>query len=199
MEAGQEQNPGPENQDNQHMLEQPRGYFPDFGVSKVFGVRGVRQCRPHVSSQSEYHLCWQSVEPVVGNPVRQDNDKIVGQSKILKDVPWQQGQTSGSKIAKKIFWWNFCSSFKDHYKIQSSNELFCNNIGQDLSGPIRANRFSRFSLRRNLFSSRIDLPAARTGRESREFQCESERRRDSRESGQVVKDAQNVQPPFGWL
>ena len=27
---GQEQNPGPENQDNQHMLEQPRGYFPEF-------------------------------------------------------------------------------------------------------------------------------------------------------------------------
>ena len=26
---GQEQNPGPENQDSQHMLEQPRGYFPD--------------------------------------------------------------------------------------------------------------------------------------------------------------------------
>ena len=27
---GQEQNPGPENQDSQHMLEQPRGSFPDF-------------------------------------------------------------------------------------------------------------------------------------------------------------------------
>ena len=27
---GQEQNTGPENQDSQHMLEQPRGYFPDF-------------------------------------------------------------------------------------------------------------------------------------------------------------------------
>ena len=26
---GQEQNPGPENQDSQHILEQPRGYFPD--------------------------------------------------------------------------------------------------------------------------------------------------------------------------
>ena len=26
---GQEQNPGPENQDSQHMLEQPRGSFPD--------------------------------------------------------------------------------------------------------------------------------------------------------------------------
>ena len=26
---GQEQNPGPENRDSQHMLEQPRGYFPD--------------------------------------------------------------------------------------------------------------------------------------------------------------------------
>ena len=27
---GQEQNPGPENQDSQHMLEQPRGYVPDY-------------------------------------------------------------------------------------------------------------------------------------------------------------------------
>ena len=27
---GQEQNPGPENQDSQHMLEQPRGYFPEI-------------------------------------------------------------------------------------------------------------------------------------------------------------------------
>ena len=27
---GQEQNPGPENQDSQHMLEQPRGSFPDM-------------------------------------------------------------------------------------------------------------------------------------------------------------------------
>ena len=26
---GQEQHPGPENQDSQHMLEQPRGYFPE--------------------------------------------------------------------------------------------------------------------------------------------------------------------------
>ena len=29
---GQEQNPGPENQDSQHMLEQPRGSFPDFST-----------------------------------------------------------------------------------------------------------------------------------------------------------------------
>ena len=31
---GQEQNPGPENQDNQHMPEQPRGYFPEIGTEK---------------------------------------------------------------------------------------------------------------------------------------------------------------------
>ena len=30
---GQKQNPGPENQDNQHMLEQPRGYFPDSSAA----------------------------------------------------------------------------------------------------------------------------------------------------------------------
>ena len=50
-----------------------------------------------------------------------------------------------------------------------------------LSGPIRANRFS---LRKNLlFANRPSKNgiAARIGRESREFQCESERRRDSRE------------------
>ena len=41
---GQEQNPGPENQDSQHMLEQPRGSFPDLGpfgsFSVPFGVLG---------------------------------------------------------------------------------------------------------------------------------------------------------------
>ena len=29
-QPGQEQKPGPENQDSQHMLEQPRGYFPEL-------------------------------------------------------------------------------------------------------------------------------------------------------------------------
>ena len=33
---GQEQNPGPENQDSQHMLEQPRGYFPEKNQPEVF-------------------------------------------------------------------------------------------------------------------------------------------------------------------
>ena len=56
-----------------------------------------------------------------------------------------------------------------------------------LSGPIRANRFS---LRKSRFL-RIDLPkygiAARIGRKSCEVQCESEKRRDSHESGQVLQ------------
>ena len=71
-----------------------------------------------------------------------------------------------------------------------------------LSGPIRANRFAiptRIAniLSESILASRktsflgIDLPkigiAARIGRESREFQCESERRGDSRESGQVLQ------------
>ena len=30
---GQEQNPGPENQDSQHMLEQPRGSFPELLIA----------------------------------------------------------------------------------------------------------------------------------------------------------------------
>ena len=36
---GQEQNSGPENQDSQHMLEQPRGYFPDITarLCEIFG------------------------------------------------------------------------------------------------------------------------------------------------------------------
>ena len=35
---GQEQNPGPENQESQHMLEQPRGYFPEQGFpARNFG------------------------------------------------------------------------------------------------------------------------------------------------------------------
>ena len=67
------------------------------------------------------------------------------------------------------------------YSVISVGEL------PNLSGPILTNRFSL----RNLFFLRIDLPkngiAARIGRKSREFQCESERRRDSRESGQVLQ------------
>ena len=57
-----------------------------------------------------------------------------------------------------------------------------------LSGPIRANRFS---LRKNPVFCESTFQkngtAARTGRESREFQCESERRPDLRESGQVLQ------------
>ena len=36
---GQEQNPGPENQDSQHMLEQPRGSFP-FQAPKTLRFKG---------------------------------------------------------------------------------------------------------------------------------------------------------------
>ena len=32
---GQEQNPGPEKRDSQHMLEQPRGYFPETFQSRL--------------------------------------------------------------------------------------------------------------------------------------------------------------------
>ena len=50
---------------------------------------------------------------------------------------------------------------------------------------------NRFSLRekRPFFANRPSRKwiAARIGRESREFECESERRRDSRESGQVLQ------------
>ena len=50
---GQEQNPGPENQDSQHMLEQPRGYLPERlpsvpGLafrSLAFKKRGVLRLR----------------------------------------------------------------------------------------------------------------------------------------------------------
>ena len=54
-------------------------------------------------------------------------------------------------------------------------------------------RFARIDSRFERTSFlRIDLPkngiAARIGRESREFQCESERRRDSCESGQVLQN-----------
>ena len=44
---GQEQNPGPENQDNQHMLEQPRGHFPTvFGDSPQKVPRNNSQVLP---------------------------------------------------------------------------------------------------------------------------------------------------------
>ena len=44
----------------------------------------------------------------------------------------KQGQTSGSNITKKMFWWNnFCNNYRDHYKNHCSKELFCNGFGQD--------------------------------------------------------------------
>ena len=44
----------------------------------------------------------------------------------------KQGQTSGSNITKKMFWWNdFCNSYVDYYKRKCSKELFCNNFGQN--------------------------------------------------------------------
>ena len=44
----------------------------------------------------------------------------------------KQGQTSGSNITKKMFWWNyFCDKYRDYYKNNCSKELFCNNFGQD--------------------------------------------------------------------
>ena len=42
---GQEQNPGPENQDSQHMLEQPRGYFPCF--TKLHRASGKKKAHEH--------------------------------------------------------------------------------------------------------------------------------------------------------
>ena len=39
---GQGQNPGPENQDNQHMLEQPRGSFPDKKKKTNITSRGIQ-------------------------------------------------------------------------------------------------------------------------------------------------------------
>ena len=49
---GQEQNPGPENQDSQHMLEQPRGYFPEFGDSQ--------RLHPHFAAGLEA-LSWEGL------------------------------------------------------------------------------------------------------------------------------------------
>ena len=43
---------------------------------------------------------------------------------------YKQGQTSGSNIAKKMFWWNYvCNTYKDYCKRKFSKELFCNNFG----------------------------------------------------------------------
>ena len=44
----------------------------------------------------------------------------------------KQGPTSGSNIAKGIFWWNhICNDYKASYKTYGSKELFCNNFGQE--------------------------------------------------------------------
>ena len=58
-----------------------------------------------------------------------------------------------------------------------------------LSGPIRASRFSLRKKKLVLFANRPSRKwiAASKGRKSREVQCESERRHDSRESGQVLQ------------
>ena len=99
-------------------------------------------------------------------------------------------------------------------KFNFSVSQFCpphtpiSEVVSKLSGPIRANRFvirTRVAniLRESILASKnyflANWPsrkwiAARTGRESREFQCESERRRDPRESGEVLQKSF-----FFWL
>ena len=52
--------------------------------------------------------------------------KIALQSRFLDCCPCKQGHTSGSSIAKIIFWRNdFCKSYKDNYKRECLKELFC--------------------------------------------------------------------------
>ena len=49
----------------------------------------------------------------------------------------KQGQTSGSNIAKKMFWWIFFKFYKDYYKINRSEEFFFNNQARKKSTKIK--------------------------------------------------------------
>ena len=67
---GQQQNPGPENQDSQHMLEQPRGYFPEtrgqiqsaLGCARVARLWGPAKLKPYMQAKfpltSENECNW---------------------------------------------------------------------------------------------------------------------------------------------
>ena len=58
--------------------------------------------------------------------------RITLQSKFLGLFSCKKGHTCGSNITKKILWLNyFCNSYKNYYKRKCSEELFCNNFGQD--------------------------------------------------------------------
>ena len=54
---GQEQNPGPENQDSQHMLEQPRGHFPEQRrpAERGFGRKFLFFSQPQSITQKGVH------------------------------------------------------------------------------------------------------------------------------------------------
>ena len=49
---GQEQNPGPENQDSQHMLEQPRGHFPEKRPIGS-GKRRIKEWKPPINANAQ--------------------------------------------------------------------------------------------------------------------------------------------------
>ena len=60
---GQEENPGPENQDNQHMLEQPRGYFPEFQLPRIciyFSGINFSKITYHVSVGDFQRITWKN-------------------------------------------------------------------------------------------------------------------------------------------
>ena len=60
---GQKQNLGPENQDSQHMLEQPRGYFPDKddSSSPPFPLRSQDTWFKKMGVMSNGFQSWESV------------------------------------------------------------------------------------------------------------------------------------------
>ena len=51
---------------------------------------------------------------------------------ILAHVLLQIGTSHWQQHCKEILWWNyFCNNYRNYYKNNCSEELFCNNFGQD--------------------------------------------------------------------
>ena len=107
----------------------PRSSLPKFQnfITLYFWER----CRVTITKNSLQRKCFGAI---VTNFIKFTKQSL--QIKFLGLFSCQKGHTSGSNIAKELFWWNyFCNNYNDYYKRKCSKESFCNHVGQDGNGP----------------------------------------------------------------
>ena len=100
---GQEQNPGPENQDSQHMLEQPRGSFPDhfFLRYRPKGVLGKGAGNNKNASEMRQKYVKNAPKRVLFYWEKRNVPKCVkNKSKCVKNA----SKMRGAPLGENTFW-----------------------------------------------------------------------------------------------